>query len=92
MMRLRRRLPLVVFILLVILALMLLGFACACLTDQPMQTIERALSVLLAPPAVVDVWAGLLTAMITAAALLATATSASSAARSSPVFLQRFLF
>jgi len=83
--------PLVVFILLVILALMLLGFACACLTDQPMQTIERALSVLLGPPAVIDVWAGLLTAVVAGAALLATATSAAASARSSPVFLQRFL-
>jgi len=48
----RARLPLVVFILLLVVALLLLGFACACLSDHPMQAIERVLaSIPAAPPA-----------------------------------------
>jgi hypothetical protein len=43
---LRRRLPLVVFILLFVLLLMIVGFACACFDDHPMQAAERVVSVL----------------------------------------------
>ena len=52
----RMRLPLIVFILLLIVALLLLGFACACLSDHPMQAIERVIASIPAAPPVGEVW------------------------------------
>lgn len=91
-MRLRRRLPLIVFVLLVILALMLLGLACACLTEQPMQTIERLLSAVVAQLALIDVWSRQLAALVTAMALVVASTRATLPSRASPAVLQRFRF
>lgn len=48
--------PLLVFILLALFCLVLLGFACACVTDHPAQSIDRALSAIPAAPPLVDVW------------------------------------
>ena len=84
---LRRRLPLPAFILLALLCVALLGFACACLTDHPMQAIERALAAVPALPALVEVWSP--------AALMAFATlfvlAVSALRRPSAAALQRFL-
>lgn len=88
--RLRRRLPLIVFVLLAIVALMLLGFACACLTDDPMQAVERALSFAPALPEAVDAWAILFAALATS--LLIVRTTAAATGRASPALLQRFRF
>jgi len=88
--RLRRRLPLIVFILIAIVALMLLGFACACLTDDPMQAVERALSFVPAPPAPGEVWATVFAALATSLLLSSRANAA--AGRASPALLQRFRF
>ncbi len=81
--------PLVAFLLLAVVCLALLGFACACLSDQPMQAIERALSAIPSLPAVIEVWsvatAGLLGAMILAPARAARIVAPS------PAALQRFL-
>ncbi|MBA2462028.1 MAG: hypothetical protein H0V45_09735 [Actinobacteria bacterium] len=87
--RLRRRLPLIVFVLLVILVLMMLGFACACLTDDPMQAVERALSFVPALPAPAG-WAGFSLALATT--LMVVAQARPVADRASPALLQRFLF
>lgn len=84
--------PLVVFILLVILALMLLGLACACLTDSPMQTIERLLSAVLAPFVLSDVWSPGLAAWVMTIALVVASARATLPARASPAALQRFRF
>jgi hypothetical protein len=67
---LRARMPLIVFILVAVVCLALLGFACACLTDHPMQAIERALTAIAAAPAVVNVWAAAVVALLAAAAAI----------------------
>ena len=81
--------PLVVFILLALLCLALLGFACACLGDSPMQALERSLGSILALPALVEVWT-LVALVALGAALLATAPRERARAHS-PAVLQRFL-
>lgn len=53
---LRGRMPLVAFLLLAVVCLALIGFACTCLGDQPMQALERVVSGLAALPALVEVW------------------------------------
>jgi hypothetical protein len=87
---LRKHLPLVVFIFLVLIAVMLVGFACACLTDHPMQAIEKALSTIPAAPAIIEVWS------VLAAGVFAVAFASRPALlgreRASPAVLQRFLF
>ena len=81
---------LVAFILLAIVCLALLGFACACLSDQPMQALERALGAIPALPALVEVWAVLALLALGSAALFVAATTARARAQS-PANLQRFL-
>ena len=81
--------PLVAFVLLAIICLALLGFACACLSDQPMQAIDRALSGGQAVPALV-VWTLAVAALLGASLLLAVRHGRDS--RASPALLQRFLF
>ncbi len=86
----QRRLPLIVFVLLAIVVLMLLGFAC--LTDDPMQAVERVLSFVpaLAVPVPMDAWA-MLFAVLTTSLLLVAQTRATGG-RASPALLQRFRF
>ena len=86
--RLRRRLPLIVFILVAIVALMLLGLACACLTEDPMQLVERALS-FVSVPALGHAWATFLAALGTSLMLVRTHAATG---RASPALLQRFRF
>jgi hypothetical protein len=52
----RKRMPLLVFILLAIFCLIALGIACACASDHPMQNIDRALSAIPAATPLVEVW------------------------------------
>ena len=82
--------PLVVFLLLFVLMLMLVGFACACFSDQPMQAVERALTVLSNPAPLVEVWSPLI-ALLLAIPLVFLANSRT-VGRASPAVLQRFLF
>lgn len=87
--RIRRRMPLVVFVLLFVLVVLIVGFACACFSDQPLQNVERALGAAAAGPALVEMWAALL-----AIALLWSAPYARAVApmgRASPARLQCFL-
>jgi hypothetical protein len=86
----RRRLPLVVFLLLLVLALLLLGFVCACIADHPALAIERALSALTALPPLTAVWSLLVVAL--ALASTPPILRQPSLARGSPAELQRFLF
>lgn len=86
----RRRMPLLAFLLLAVVCLALLGFACACLNEQPMQAIDRALSAIPSLPAVILVWALAIT-FLGAAALLAPGCARRSMAPSAAA-LQRFLF
>lgn len=63
--------PLVGLVLLAVLCIALLGFACACLSDHPMQALERALAAIPAAPAVIEVWS-LALALLAGAGALAT--------------------
>jgi hypothetical protein len=82
--------PLVAFILLAVVCLALLGFACACLSGEPMQALDRALSTGHALPPLIEVWTVGFAALVGASFLLAVRTRAAS--RASPALLQRFLF
>lgn len=87
--RLRRRMPLVVFLLLALVCLALIGFACACLTDQPAVAIERALQGPALAPGVIAVWSVLLVVLLASSA---TGAVTLPRGRASPALLQRFLF
>jgi hypothetical protein len=86
--RLRQRLPFVVFVLVVVLGLLLLGFVCACITDHPAQLIERVLAAIPALPAVVEVWSLQVVVLMGLALALVRPIPI---ARPSPAALQRFL-
>jgi hypothetical protein len=82
--------PLIVFILLAVICLALLGFACSCLTDQPTQAVDRATSLGSALPPLVELWA-LVIAALTAATFVVIVRERADT-RASPALLQRFLF
>ena len=88
-MALRKRMPLVVFLLLLILVLMMVGFACACLTGQPMQALGRSADGPPALPPLIELWA-LLTVLLVPASF-AFARRVAATGRASPAILQRFL-
>jgi hypothetical protein len=83
-------LPLIVFILLAVLCLLLIGFACACFSDQPAQAIERIVSAAAATPAAIEVWSLVILSLLTVP--LVGARRAGGFGRASPAQLQRFLF
>jgi hypothetical protein len=85
----RQRLPLIAFILLLLICLLMLGFACACFSDQPMQALERAFSVGQGLPPLVVVWSLLAVVLASTPLFLRRPLAAS---RASPALLQRFLF
>ena len=82
--------PLIVFVLLAVICLALLGVACACLTDQPTQAVDRATSLGSALPALIEVWALVIVSL--AAATFVVAARERADTRASPALLQRFLF
>lgn len=82
--------PLLAFVLLAVMCLALLGFACACLTDQPAQAIERAMSLGAAVPPLINVWAVLIASLLVSPFVLVAGERGRS--RASPALLQRFLF
>jgi hypothetical protein len=86
---LRGRMPLVAFILLAVVCLALLGFACACLSDQPMQALERALGAIPSLPALIEVWSLMALSLLAAGSTLAAVRPRSRSP--SPAQLQRFL-
>jgi hypothetical protein len=86
---LRGRMPLVAFILLAVVCLALLGFACACLSDQPIQALERAVGAIGSLPALVEVWSPLVLSLLAAGAAVAAVRPRSRSP--SPALLQRFL-
>jgi hypothetical protein len=87
---LRTRMPLIVFLLLALLLLMLVGLACACLTDNPMQTIERVVAALGQLPTVAVAWSLMFATVLLAMPRLQPQTAGRG--RASPASLQRFLF
>lgn len=89
--RIRGRVPLGVFILLLVVAVLLFGFACALMTDHPGQVVDRAAATIAALPPIIEVWSLLAVELALASSLL-WLRHAHLAARSSPPILQRFLF
>mgnify|MGYP000271127051 CR=1 FL=1 len=87
---LRERMPLIVFVFLALLILMLVGFACACLGDSPMQVIERVLSAFAQLPAVAVAWTLMFAMLLLAMPRLQP--QRAGGGRASPAALQRFLF
>ena len=87
--RFRARMPLIAFVLLVLICLLMLGFACACLGDQPALALERAFQspALLAAFAV---WAAVVLGAF--ARTLPVLARVAHPGRGSPELLQRFLF
>ena len=82
--------PLVVFILLALVCLGTLGFACACLSDRQAVAFERAVQAPALAPGVVEVWPAMLLGALTAGLLVFGTVAARG--RASPEQLQRFLF
>lgn len=80
--------PLVAFILLVVIFLLMLGIACACISDHPAQTMERSLGAIPTAPPVIEMWSF---AIILTLVSFAVVLPRRLAARSSPATLQRFL-
>jgi hypothetical protein len=83
---LRERLPWVVWILVFAVALMVAGFACACVTGKAAQASQQVVQSL---PPLVEVWA--LLASVSALVVLFVTTSRRARGRASPALLQRFL-
>lgn len=77
--------PLLVFVLLALVCLALLGFACACLSDEPALAFQAP-----ALTATTDLWPVIALAALAATLLLRAAPAARG--RASPELLQRFLF
>ena len=87
---LRSRMPLIVFLLLALLLVMLVGFACACLTDNPMQAIDRIVSSLAQLPTVAVAWTLMFATLLLTVPRLQP--QRAGRGRASPAALQRFLF
>jgi hypothetical protein len=85
----RKRMPLLAFMLLAVICLILLGIACACATDHPAQNIDRALSAIPAAPPLVEVWSFAFGALIV---LIMLDVRRRRTDTPSPAALQRFLF
>jgi hypothetical protein len=85
----RRHLPLIVVVLLLVIAVMLVGVACACLTDHPMQAIEQALSAIAVATALMAAWPVLALGLLGVALTIRLSRAARD--QSSPALLQRFL-
>lgn len=85
----RSRLPLAVFVLLLILCLALLGVACFCASGHHAQSPDR-LGAALAAPAILEIWS-LVVVLIIGTAIAASA-NVPGRGRASPAELQRFLF
>lgn len=86
----RQRMPLIVFLFLALLILMLVGFACACLSDTPMQVIERVLAAFAQLPTVAVTWTFVFATLLVAMPRLQP--QRAGLGRASPEALQRFLF
>jgi hypothetical protein len=79
--------PLIAFILLAIICLALLGFACACVSDHPAQAVERAIAIGPILPAITEVWPFALSLLLAAIAVVSLEAVAR---RPSEAALQRF--
>jgi hypothetical protein len=81
--------PLIAFVLLAILCLALIGFACACLSDHPAQAVDRATSLGSALPPLVVVWTFVIALALPSLLVVG---RVQPFGRASPTLTQRFLF
>lgn len=81
--------PLVVFVMLVVIVLLMVGFACACFGEQPLKAAERTLGAGLSTPALIEMWALLVVILIAAPIVVGRRVEATG--RASPALLQCFL-
>src|SRR2546428_7291968 len=86
----RRRMPLWAFILVAVLCHVLLGIGCACATNHPAQTIDRAVGAIPATAPLVEMWTFAVGALAMFVALDVLRRRADTA--TSPAVLQCFLF
>ena len=87
--RIRRRVPFVVFLLLLVMIVLVIGFACACFGDQSLKAAERTLGAGLSTPALVEMWAALVVVLM--AIPIAVGRRIEATGRASPAVLQCFL-
>ena len=87
---LRARLPFVVFVFVLLVAVMLIGFACACINDHPSKAVDRAISAIPAATPVTEVWSLLVLTLLGGMTLIL-ARPRTAQSRGSPELLQRFL-
>jgi len=87
--RFRRRMPLIVFVLLLVMVVLVVGFACACIGDQPLKAAERTLGAGVSTPALVEMWAALVIVLM--ATPIAVGRRIDATGRASPAVLQCFL-
>jgi hypothetical protein len=88
--RIRRRVPFVVFVLLLVIAVLVVGFACACLSGSPLQAADRAAAPLGVTAAVIVMWSLIASAIPLVALVQGSRLQATG--RASPVVTQRLLF
>jgi hypothetical protein len=87
---LRSRLPFIVFVLVLVIAVVMIGFACVCIADHPGKALDRASSSIPAGAPVMDMWP--LLVLLLAPVWLFVAGPRRAQGRASPPLLQRFLF
>jgi hypothetical protein len=88
--RLRKRLPFPLFVLVLIFALIAMGFACACASDHPTDLAKRVMAPVPVTEAVIGLWSLVIAAMFLIASTVPRRLAPSD--RASPEQLQRFLF
>jgi hypothetical protein len=87
---LRGRLPFIVFVFALVIAVVMIGFACACIADHPAKALDRASSAVPAGMPVIEMWP--LIVLLLAPAWLFVPAPRRRLGRASPPLLQRFLF
>jgi hypothetical protein len=87
--RIRERLPFPVFVVVLILLVVMLGFICLCMTDHPTQAAERAISAIGHAPAVIEMWSVVVMVLLVAFTTPVVEVVAG-VGRASPAHLQRF--
>ena len=90
--RLRGRMPVIVFVLLVVVCLALIGVACACFGDTPLQALDRAFAAAPSVAAVIELWPLLVALSLAGGLVCARSRLIGPPGRASPALLQRFLF
>jgi formate hydrogenlyase subunit 3/multisubunit Na+/H+ antiporter MnhD subunit len=87
---LRGRLPFIVFVFVLVIAVVMIGFACVCIADHPGKALDRASSTTPAGTPVIEMWP--LIVLLLGPVLMFVIPPRRAQGRASPSLLQRFLF